>query len=72
MSSAEFRFRPAIRFIVPSRPTWGHRTLKLVGLIQREHATGSESTVLVALRGNSGSGKSTIARMLRERHGLPT
>ncbi|QIV82036.1 TnsA-like heteromeric transposase endonuclease subunit [Mycolicibacterium frederiksbergense] len=39
MSSAEFRFRPAIRFIVPSRPTWGHRTLKLVGLIQREHAT---------------------------------
>ena len=39
MSSAECRFRPAIGFIVPSRPTSGHRTLKLVGLIQREHAT---------------------------------
>jgi hypothetical protein len=39
MSSAECRFRPAIRFIVPSRPTSGHRTLKLVGFNQREHAT---------------------------------
>jgi len=26
-------------FIVPSSPTSGHRTLKLVGLIQWEHAT---------------------------------
>ena len=26
-------------FIVPSSPTSGHRTLKLVGLIQREHAS---------------------------------
>jgi hypothetical protein len=26
-------------FIVPSSPTSGHRTLKQVGLIQREHAT---------------------------------
>jgi hypothetical protein len=39
MSSAECRFRPAIRFIVPSSPTSGHKTLKLVGLNQREHAT---------------------------------
>jgi len=39
MSSAECRIRPAISFIVPSSPTSGHRTLKLVGLIQREHAT---------------------------------
>lgn len=31
---------------------------------------GSVSTVLVVLRGNSGSGKSTIARLLRERHEL--
>jgi hypothetical protein len=38
MSSAECRFRPAIGFIVPSSPTSGHRTLELVGLIQREHA----------------------------------
>jgi hypothetical protein len=39
MSSAECRFRPAIVFIVPSSPTSGHRTLKLDGLIHREHAT---------------------------------
>jgi len=38
MSSAECRFRPAINFIVPSSPTSGHRTLKPVGLIHREHA----------------------------------
>jgi predicted kinase len=31
---------------------------------------GSVSTVLVVVRGNSGSGKSTIARMLRDRHEL--
>jgi hypothetical protein len=30
-------------FIVPSSPTSGHRTLKLVGLIQWKHATGTES-----------------------------
>jgi len=29
---------------------------------------GSESTVLIALRGNSGSGKSTVAQMLRDRY----
>ena len=38
MSSAECRFRPAMCFIVPSSPISGHRTLKLVGLIQWEHA----------------------------------
>jgi hypothetical protein len=31
-------------FIVPSSPTSGHRTLKLVGLIQREHASGVHGT----------------------------
>jgi hypothetical protein len=30
MSSAECRFRPAIRLIVPSSPASGHKTLKLV------------------------------------------
>jgi hypothetical protein len=43
MSSAECRFRPAIGFIVPSSPTSGHRTLELVGLIQREHAKTSSN-----------------------------
>jgi predicted kinase len=32
-------------------------------------AVGSEQTRLVVLRGNSGSGKSTVARTLREAHG---
>jgi predicted kinase len=31
--------------------------------------TGTPATVLVVLRGNSGSGKSTVARELRRRHG---
>ncbi|MCV7228585.1 AAA family ATPase [Mycolicibacterium komossense] len=31
---------------------------------------GSAGTVLVILRGSSGSGKSTIARRLRDRYGL--
>lgn len=31
--------------------------------------TGSPETILVCIRGNSGSGKSTIARVLRRRHG---
>lgn len=31
--------------------------------------TGSPDTVLVCIRGNSGSGKSSIARELRHRHG---
>ena len=32
-------------------------------------ATGSSDTILVCIRGNSGSGKSSIARELRRRHG---
>ncbi|WP_019872262.1 kinase [Salinispora oceanensis] len=32
-------------------------------------ATGSPDTILVCIRGNSGSGKSSIARELRRRHG---
>lgn len=32
-------------------------------------ATGTADTVLVVLRGNSGSGKSSVARELRQRHG---
>ena len=32
-------------------------------------ATGTPDTVLVVLRGNSGSGKSSVARELRRRHG---
>ena len=43
MSSAEWRLRPAMCFIVPSSPTSGHRTLKLRGLNHREHATTSWS-----------------------------
>jgi len=43
MSSAECRFRPAIYFIVPSNPISGYRTLKLVGLIQWEHASDVEA-----------------------------
>jgi predicted kinase len=31
--------------------------------------TGSDSTVLIVIRGNSGSGKSSIARQLQMRHG---
>jgi uncharacterized protein YkuJ len=31
-------------FIVPSSPTSGHRTLKLVGLIQREHAINTDGS----------------------------
>jgi predicted kinase len=31
--------------------------------------TGSDSTILVVIRGNSGSGKSSIARQLQARHG---
>ncbi|MET8204260.1 kinase [Micromonospora taraxaci] len=32
-------------------------------------ATGSPDTILVCIRGNSGSGKSSVARELRRRHG---
>lgn len=32
-------------------------------------ATGSPATILVCVRGNSGSGKSSVARELRRRHG---
>ncbi|MEU6020709.1 kinase [Micromonospora sp. NPDC047134] len=35
----------------------------------RAEPTGSPDTVLVCIRGNSGSGKSSIARELRRRHG---
>ncbi len=31
--------------------------------------TGGPDTILVCIRGNSGSGKSSIARELRRRHG---
>jgi adenylate kinase family enzyme len=34
-------------------------------------AVGSEKTKLIVLRGNSGSGKSTVARALRETCGIP-
>src|SRR6476659_917787 len=47
MSSAECRFRPAIRLIVPFSPASGHKTLKLVGLIQRKHATRSTMVCLL-------------------------
>src|SRR4029077_3568890 len=39
------RFRPAIRLILPFRPASGHKTLKLVGPIQREHATPAQPTL---------------------------
>ena len=45
MSSAECRLRPAIRLIVPFSPASGHKTLKLVGPIQREHATPAQPTL---------------------------
>jgi len=45
MSSAEWRLRPAMCFIVPSSPTSGHRTLKPPGLNHGEHATTKGSYV---------------------------
>lgn len=37
--------------------------------METETLTGTAETILICIRGNSGSGKSTIARQLRRRHG---
>jgi predicted kinase len=38
-------------------------------LVMRGASTGSPDTILIVVRGNSGSGKSSIARALQRRHG---